>query len=331
GLRQTLVEGTTLALAFYVLLAPVAIWFGATLLAIRALLRVLIHRTRPERARPLSSWPGAALRWLGRRPARTGVALVLGALAVAFGTDVVTFAATYQAAKHADVRAAFGADLRLTPMADPPPAPPPPGGDIAATSPVRMMPVRLGSDRKTTQVIDLASYRRAATVAPRLVAGAGVDGLAANPKGVLVAKEIAAEFELRPGDPLTMTVFPDEPSRTQNITMPVVGVYRSFPPNEPVAELVVTTAVVPAPLPPPDFHLVRVAPGRSPSEVAAHLRVQAPAFAVSTIDDLVIRERRSLTALDLRGLGRLEAVTAASVAAVGVAVLGAFLVLERRR
>jgi ABC-type antimicrobial peptide transport system permease subunit len=38
-----------------------------------------------------------------------------------------------------------------------------------------------------------------------------------------------------------------------------------------------------------------------------------------------------LTALDLRGLARIEAVAAASVAAVGVAILGFFMVLERRR
>jgi putative ABC transport system permease protein len=52
---------------------------------------------------------------------------------------------------------------------------------------------------------------------------------------------------------------------------------------------------------------------------------------VTTIADRVTREQRSLTTLDLHGLGRLESFAAATVAAVGVAVLGAFLVLERRR
>ena len=41
--------------------------------------------------------------------------------------------------------------------------------------------------------------------------------------------------------------------------------------------------------------------------------------------------QRGLTALNLAGLGRIEALGAALIAAVGVAVLGAFLVLERRR
>jgi putative ABC transport system permease protein len=111
----------------------------------------------------------------------------------------------------------------------------------------------------------------------------------------------------------------------------VVGIYRSFPPDEPLAEIAVTTAVIPAPLPAPDFYVAKVAPGHSPTQVADTLRGQTKAFTVGTVTDLVIRERRSLTALDLQGLGRLESIAAAAVAAVGVAVLGAFLVLERRR
>jgi putative ABC transport system permease protein len=108
-------------------------------------------------------------------------------------------------------------------------------------------------------------------------------------------------------------------------------VYRSFPPTDPFAELVMATAGLPTPLPPPDFYLAHLAPGASAGMVADDVRRRATGFTVSTIGEFFIQERRSLTALDLRGLGRLEAVVAALVAAVGVAVLGAFLVLERRR
>jgi putative ABC transport system permease protein len=65
--------------------------------------------------------------------------------------------------------------------------------------------------------------------------------------------------------------------------------------------------------------------------VAAALHRSAPGFTVTTASDLVQEERRSLTALNLAGLSRLESIGAGLVAAVGVAVLGAFLVLERRR
>ena len=63
-------QSQTLTLSFFILLAPVAIWIGAVLLTVRAWLVILARRTAPDRAQQLSSWPSAALRWLGRRPAR---------------------------------------------------------------------------------------------------------------------------------------------------------------------------------------------------------------------------------------------------------------------
>jgi putative ABC transport system permease protein len=331
GLRQTPIEGQTLSLAFYVLLAPMAIWLGATLLVIRAVSAALRRGTRPGTARPLTTWVGAGLRWMGRRPARTATALVLGALAVAFGTNVVTFAATYEQAKATDLRAAFGADLRLTPV-DPNAALPGLGPDVVSTSPIRTVPARSGGDRETVQAIDPATYRQTASITPRIVAGRGLDALIADPTGVLVHFDSADRLGVAVDDQISLTLFPDEPRLTRNLSLRVLGVYRSFPPDAPLAEFVVTTAAFPAAaLPPPDYHLVRVAAGTAPELVAADLRRRAAGFTVTMMADQVIQERHTLTALDLRRLGRLEAVVAAAVAAVGVAVLGAYLVLERRR
>ena len=173
GLRPIPIEGPSLALSFYVLLAPIAIWIGASLLLVRAVLTVLARIARPERARPLRSWAGAAVRWLGRRPARTGVALALGSLAVAFATMVLTFTATYQSAKQTDAQAAIGADLRLKP-GDPRFVLPPLGPDVAAVSPIRLVPARVETDRKTILGLDLASYSAAASIAPQMIAGDGI-------------------------------------------------------------------------------------------------------------------------------------------------------------
>ena len=43
------------------------------------------------------------------------MALLLGALAIGFGTEGLAFAATFQTAKAADNQAAIGSDLRVTP------------------------------------------------------------------------------------------------------------------------------------------------------------------------------------------------------------------------
>ncbi|MCW2568360.1 MAG: hypothetical protein JWN54_2457 [Mycobacterium sp.] len=334
GLRQTPVEGPPLALAFYVLLAPLLLWIGVTLLAVRGLLWVLAAWSRPDRARPLTSWRAAELRWLGRRPARTAVALLLGTLAVAFGTQVLSFVATYTTAKQADARAAFGADLRLTATAEGTVTVPPLGPDVVATSPVRFVPARAGSDRKTILALDLPSYEQASTVRPRLLSGRGVEALAEDPLGIVVAPEIATGFVVGPGDTLPVTVFPDDAEKSRNVNFHVVGVFRSFPPTEPVSELVISTAALPTYLlPAPDSFLARVYPDRAPADVATAVR-EGPAgrdFQVGVLRDAERGQQRSLTALRLGPLGRIEAVAAALVAGVGIAVLGAFLVLERRR
>ncbi|CAN5755343.1 hypothetical protein BH18ACT15_BH18ACT15_02760 [soil metagenome] len=328
-------QATTLALSFYVLLAPIALWIGVTLFAVRLLLAASTRWAAPDQARPLSSWRGAALRWLGRRPARAGVALVLGVLAVGFGTQVVTFAATYGSAKDADAQAGFGSDLRLTPGDPLYTLPSSLGRDVSSVTPIREVPARSGTDRKTIMAIDLASYSKTATSAPQIVAGRGLQGLARDRSGVVVAEEIAADFAVRPGDNLPVTIFPDDQDQSRNINLRVVGIFRAFPPSNPYAEMVMSIAGLPpysAPL--PDFYMARDAAGHSPTAVAAEL-FPDPAlhkkFAIQTLAGQTQAAPRSLASLNLDALKQIEAVGAGLIAAVGVAVLGAFLVFERRR
>jgi putative ABC transport system permease protein len=181
--------------------------------------------------------------------------------------------------------------------------------------------------------IDAGSYRRATVIAPQIVAGGGLDALGRDPAGVLVATEVANLFALKPGDTLPVTVFPDDLDLSQKVDLHVVGVFRAFPPTDPLSELVVTTRALPAPIPPPDFYLARLAEGHNPDRVAATLRrTGTPAgFSVTTLRERVRLQQRSLTALNLDGLGRIETTATALIAAIGVGVLGAFLVLERRR
>jgi putative ABC transport system permease protein len=331
GLKPTPVPGQALALSFYVLLAPLALWMGVVLLIVRGLLVLLARSSRPDSPRPLSSWRSTGLRWLGRRPARAAVALILGSLAVAFGAEVVTFVATYRSAKQADARAAFGADLRVIPAADRVQPLPPLGAGVAATTPIRSVPARAGSDRKTIMAIEPGSYH-ATAIAPHIVQGKGLDALARDRRQVLVSQEIAKDFAVSPGDTLPVTIYPDDLDRSQKLDLRVAGVYRDFPPTEPLSEMVISSRVIPAPAPPPDFYLARVAAGRQPAAVAAALRAGAGnAFGVATVAQRVRVQQRTLTALNLDGLGRIEAGAAGLIAAIGVGVLGAFLVLERRR
>jgi len=330
GLQQSPIEGPSLALAFYVLLAPIALWIGAVLLLIRGPLALLAFVARPEATRLLPSWPGATLRWLGRRPARMAVSLALGSLAIAFATLVLTFTATYQTARDVDARAAIGADLRLTP-GDPRFALPPLGPEVATVSPVRLVPARVETDRKTILALDLTTYSGAASVAPRMIEGAGIDGLAGHPDGVLIDSEIAQSFEVKPGDMLPLTIFPDDFENSSDIELRVVGVFSSFPPTSAAAELVTSVTTLPrATTVPVDFYLASVDPAHSPTDVAASLRegLLAGMFGAATA---LPPAERGLTALNLVGLSGIESLGASLAAALGVAILGAFVILERRR
>jgi putative ABC transport system permease protein len=129
-------------------------------------------------------------------------------------------------------------------------------------------------------------------------------------------------------------VFPDDQEKSRHKDLRVVGVYRSFPPSSPPSELVMSTSALPPfLLPQPDFHLARVEAGLSAAAVAARLRGAGleRAFKVSTEAEQAPFAEQSIAALDLGPLSDIESVGAGLIAALGVAVLGAFLVLERRR
>jgi putative ABC transport system permease protein len=334
GLKPTQTEGSNVALSFYVLLAPVALWLGLTLLAVRLALGALARRAAPTGDRPLASWGAAVARWLGRRPARMAAALTLGVLAVAFGTEVVSFVGTYRSAKRADARAAFASDLRLRPTTDGTFVLPARLPGVASTTPIRYVPSRAGTDRKTILTIDVGSYARSTTMHPLMLKGHGLDALARDPRAVIVDKDLSQVLAVRVGDTLPLTVFPDDQEKSRHRDLRVVGIFRSFPPSSPPAEMVMSAAALPPfLLPQPEFHLARVEPGLRPATVAKRLRRAGleRAFKVSTEAEQAPFAEQSIAALDLGPLSDIESIGAGLIAALGVAVLGAFLVLERRR
>jgi hemolysin type calcium-binding protein len=224
---------------------------------------------------------------------------------------------TYRAAERTKAQAAFGSDLRLIPGDPAKDLPPLLKRDVAAITPVRMVPARAGSDRKTIMTLDTSSYAGTITATPQMESGAGVDALARDPRSVLIAKEIAADFEVAPGDPLPLTLFPDDKDQSRNVKLRVAGAFRAVPPTNPPAELVISTkALPPYLLRQADFYLVRTHPGASPRAVAATLRHGAlrGAAAVTTIGDQKGSPQRSLTALNLGPLAALEAIAAGLIA-----------------
>ncbi|MDQ6649158.1 MAG: FtsX-like permease family protein [Actinomycetota bacterium] len=339
GFRRTSVDGATLAATFYLLLAPIALWVGVTLLGVRTLAALLGRSTRPERARPLGSWGGAAMRWLGRRPSRTASTVVIGALAVAFGTNLLAFVHTYDAAKRSEAAVSVGADIRVTPAQLPTsPVPPLTARDVASSTPVRVVTLTTGTDKRTAYAVDPATY--AATVAaqtPVMVATtrtAGLGALLRTRDGILISKAYARDFAVAVGDPVPATV-PDAAGKPVQLMLKAVGIFATVAPTVPGADVVMNAAALPPGLvSAPDFYLARAVPGQSVDRLAARIGAAAgpgQLWTVTTFRTALAKEQNTLATLNLAGLGKLETAGAVLIAALGIAVLGAFLVLERRR
>jgi putative ABC transport system permease protein len=196
---------------------------------------------------------------------------------------------------------------------------------------VLFVPARAGSDRKTIAAIDPASYPATVVTQPIMLRGRGVAALAADPTAVVVSEEIARDFDLKLGDTLPVTIFPDDLDLSGKLDLHVAGVFRSFPPDDPFSEMVISVAAIQPPVPAADMYLARTR--TDPDAVASRLRHSGieQELTVLTIKDMARQQQRSLTALSLGGLARIEALAGALIAAIGVGLLGAFTILERRR
>ena len=241
---------------------------ACTLLVVRGLAAARLWPVAPGPSahRPLPSWRGAALRWLGRRPARTG-----GGARARGARHGVRYAgadlrATIQTAKAADAQAAIGSDLRarrrVTQASRCPPRP-------RGSSRVSRLPQRPGPGRQRPQDDPgrrRASYASTVTAAPQLLAGQGFEALARDPKGVLVAAEIADGFAR---GPRRHAAAHDLPRRRRHragrwtCTWSASTAPSRRPCRSPSWSMT-TAALPPAVVVPPDFYLARVGPGSAP-------------------------------------------------------------------
>jgi putative ABC transport system permease protein len=326
-------ETQTLALGFFVLLGPLALWLGLSMLATRVLYRIGTRVTRPESNGAPRSWARANMRFMARRPARTGATILLGTLAVAFGVSLLTFVHTYDAGRSKDVAVGLGSDLRVVPaQVTPAPIPPLASPDVASSTPIRRVVATLGTDRRNVLAIETSSFASTVSVQPIMQSGVGLPSLAANPNGVLVDWLLARDFAIHVGDTVKLN-FKDTAGKSRVVVYTATGIFRAFAPSSPSGELVVNAGSLPA-LPAPDFYLVRAAPGHRVAEVTTRINAAAGssgAWRVSTLADAFQREQSTLASLDLRGLARIETGGTALITTIGVAALGAFVILERRR
>jgi putative ABC transport system permease protein len=341
-------EGQALSLSFYILLAPMLAWFGATLLGVR--LALLGARRLPGRgdARFGGLVTGTLRRSLKRRARALATGIAGVSLALGFGTSVAVFVATYHAEKAADAEFVVGSDMRVTPsVLSPQPAAyaaqlqKVPG--VAAAAPVIFHTgnAGLGSERKDLAAIDPGSLERTATLHDSFFLDTGAAGamaaLRSEPSGVLVDWELARDYNIAVGDPVKVQVT-DLSGREVPVTFRVVGRFNAFPGFPQHVDLVANlpyyqsatghTTV--------DFFYVR---SRGSSAGAVARAADAISSGPGKVDPLFIdttaralnRDQSTLAALNLNGLASLDSVFTALMSAAGIAIFVFGLMLQRRK
>ena len=354
GYKPTPVEGQSISLSFYVLLAPLFFWLGATLLAVRLLLLVIsrLPAAGPRHPRPAKRL-GLRILWVGirRRPHALASGVVALSLAVAFGVSLGIFTSTYQAEKLADARFVVGGDIRVTPAAG---AVPTPGGSatplidqlkvggVTAITPVSQTSSAIvGTDKRALLAVDPNSFGAVADFKPSFLVGtspqAAMQALSAEPNAALVDVELAKAFNIQVGDPVKLQLPDRLTGKPVLLTLHAVGLFKNFPGMPQGVDLVTNAALYQATThtPAPDFYLLRTN-GTDAANAAVATAIgagpgQSAQLTVDTTAKSFNLDQSSLAALNLNGLGRLESAYTVLMSALGIGIFVFGLLLQRRK
>lgn len=353
GAAGSVYFGRSVELNLPILVLPVAVWMGGSLLAAR-LFGTLLGRTQPqstsEVGRPL---PSLFRLSVSRRPWAVGNGAVVVSLIVALTSSLGAFTSSYDATKAGDARFANGSDIRITPS---PTSHRTYGVADAATfrtdgvrgvSPVIysvsnvILRSARTSDPANVAAIDPRSYASIAPVSdaqfPAGNAAAMMHMLEVDPTAVLVSQEMAAFLKAVPGDTLRALLVRATPDQVE-VKLHIVGLFQRLPGFPEGADAVMSiqehTAQVPDKM--PDFFLAATASSDAAGlERAVSSLGHGPgangSLQIDTRLTTLARDQSSLAALNISGLIRLDSTFALFMAAVAVAIFVFGLLLQRRR
>lgn len=328
-------------------LAPLLLWIGAALLAVR-LTRLALARDgrliapliRPigHRLSPLIG--GAMSRQRGR--VATGLALVL--LAVAFAASTSLFNATYQAQARVDAELSNGGDVVVLggPAADlngrQASIAAAPG--VAAVETLQHRYAYVGADLQDLFGVNPATIMRAARLSDAFFVGDSANDamarLAQTPDGVLVSPETVSDFQLHLNDPIRLRLQSAADGQYHVVQFRYVGSAREFPTAPKDSFLVANDAYVAAQTGNASVQglLIKTSSGSDPAAVAAAVRTTLGPASGATTRDIGEQQRlidSGLTSVSLRGLTRIELIFALALAATGAGLVLALGLEERRR
>jgi putative ABC transport system permease protein len=341
-------EGVPQATVHYeAFLAPVLLWFGAALLAVR-MWRLVLLRGRKLLTALLRGISGtlAALvaASLARQHRLVTRATLLAGLAFAFGVSTAVFNSTYAAQSRVDAELTNGADVTVTGTTDAPPARKLdelralPG--VAAAEAVQHRYAFVGNDLQDIYGIHPLTIGDATPMSNAFFGGghaaATLAELARTPDGVLVSEETVQTYQLHSGDTLVLRLQRAGSHAYVPVNFRFIGVTREFPTAPHDSFLVANANYVAAQTGSNAAEVVLIrarAPGAIASIAAAARRVarDLPGAHVTTIVEMQRKIGSSLTAVDLRALTALELAFAIVFVAAATGLMLALGLAERLR
>ncbi len=340
------VEGVpTISVSYWSLFGPLLFWAGAGLLAWRLCDALLRHRQGAVRraVRPVAgSLAGtvAATMTRQRRLLASGVALL--ALTIAYAISTSVFNTTYRHQVGVDALLTNGADVTVTV----PPGSSPPAG-LAATL-ARLPGVRrvetlqhryvyVGADLQDLYGVDPTTIVSATTLQDAYFGGGTAKRLMAQltsrPDAILVSAETVHDFQLAPGDRVTLRLQNTATNALAPVPFHYVGVAKEFPTAPSDSFVVANQAYIAAMTGSAAASTYLVDTGGQPVTPVAE-RVRAAVGTSATVTDIVSSRRivgSSLTAVDLAGLTRIELGFAVALAAAATGLVLWLGLTERRR
>jgi putative ABC transport system permease protein len=333
------------SVSYQAFLAPLLLWLGGSLLAMRLWDRLLTRRRNllGLLARPLAGQLAAAI---GASIHRQRLLIVRGmtlvALAVGFATSTAVFNATYEDQARVDAELTTGADVtvtgpaaadigQLTPLLAALPG-------VLAAQPMQHRFAYVGADLQDLYGIDPRRITSATTLSNAYFAngdaGATLAALAAQPDGVLVSAETASDYLLQPGDTLNLRLQSAIDQQYHIVPFRFVGVVREFPTAPKDSFLIANASYIADQTATSAAGIVLLRAAGDPTAVAEHARGAAAALAGATVSDVGTTRRAlgsSLSSIDLHALTRMELAFALLLVVAAAGLVQLLGVVERER
>jgi putative ABC transport system permease protein len=335
----------SISVSYWAFAGPAFLWAGAGLMAWR-IADLAVHRGRRLLAaviRPVAGpLSGTVAASLARQRRILSRAVVLVGLTASFAASTATFNATYRHQAEVDARLSNGADVTVT---ESPGTVVGPGAaaalarvpGVAAVEPVQHRFAYVGADLQDLYGVRPSTIVDATSLQDAYFAGGTartlIGRLAAQPDAVLVSAETVKDFQLHPGDAVTLRLQDGRTHAFRDVRFHYAGVAKEFP-TAPKDSFLVANADYVARATGSDAVGAFLVDTGHASPAAVAQRVRAVVGTQATVADIVTSRRlvgSSLTAVDLAGLTRVELGFALLLAAAATGLVLALGLAERRR